>query len=164
MRKNQLKNKIILGFFLTLFSFSSYSSSLSFMIKDDEVTESYLKIKNKSDPIYLYMYCNNFINDIQVNIEGINESNFMSKNIFESKVIFGKSFSKELWKVSYNEKGKIELSLRSEGIEFVRKLYNSGQILIDMKELENIKLFTVKNKVSLQSKLDDVFENCGIYF
>lgn len=154
---------LIFSIFL-LFSVSAFSSSLSFMIKNDETTESYLKIKNKKDPVHLKMYCNNFINDIEIKLVGANPKDFMAKNTYKSKVVFGGDFSKESWKLTYNEAGTIDLVLKSEGIEFVRKLHSSGKILIDLKELKSIKLFTVKNKKTLQKKLDSIFENCGIYF
>lgn len=158
------KIKILIISTMLILSSTALSSSLSFMIKDDKVTESYLKIKNKGDPVYLKMYCNNFINDIEIKIVGSNHLDFMAKNIYSSKVIFGKNFSKEEWKLSYNESGKTDLVLKNEGIEFVRKLYNSGRVLVDLKELKQVKLFTIKNKKTLQRKLDSVFENCGIYF
>lgn len=158
------KIKLIITLVLITISSNSFSSSISFMILDDEITESYIKIKNKNDPVFLNLYCNNFINDVEVTIVGALSGDFMAKNSYQSKVVFGSKFSKELWKISYDKKGEMDLELKNEGIEFVRKLYNSGQVLIDLKELKEVKLFTIKNKKTLQNKLDSVFENCGIYF
>lgn len=156
-------SKYILTFALCLSPMLSQASSISFMIKDDDVTESYLKLKNQKDDIYLMFYCNNFYNDIKITIEGLDESNFFEKNYYVSKTIFGKNFSKSTWKVTYDEDNKFHLSLDEQGINFAQKFYNEGKVLIDMPELKGIKLFSVKNKELMQKRVSSVFENCSIY-
>ncbi len=155
--------KIVLLIFV-MFSTLSFSSTLSFMVKDDDVTESYLKIKNKADPIYLSFYCNNFINDVSIDIRGLNASDFMNKNLYSSIVLFGNDSSSEKWKVKYDKNSHLYLSLDGGGINFVRKMYDNGQVLIDMKELNGLKFYTVKNKKVFNQKLDMIFQNCSIYF
>lgn len=140
------------------------ASNISFMIKDDEVTESYLKLKNSKDDAYLMFYCNNFYNDIKVSIEGLNEKDFFEKNYYVSKTIFGKDFSKSTWKVTYDENGNFHLLLDEQGINFVQKFHKEGKVLIDMPELDGIKLYNIKNKNVMQKRISSVFENCSIYF
>lgn len=156
------KIKYIIMPILIVFNFT-YASSISFMIKKDESTESYLKIKNKGDPVYLMLYCNNFINDVEISIGGVNPSNFMEKNLYKSKVSFLKDFSKEDWIVNYDKNGIMDLKLKNGGINFTKKIYKNNQVLIDIKELKEIKLFEIDNQKRLRDKLNLIFENCGIY-
>ena len=162
--KLQRKSKLITSLFILLLSTQAYSmSGLSFMVKSDETTESYVKITNKNDPLFLKLSCNNFINKIDIKLIGANSDNFMSRNNFPSKIIFGQESYSETWKLSYDDNGSIELILRKDGFEFSKNLYKSGKVMIDLPELKNIKLFEIENKNHIQDKLSLALENCGIY-
>lgn len=158
------KTKLILSTFLLLVSTSSYSSSLSFMIKDDGVTESYIKLKNEKEAAYIKLYCNNVFNDIEVSLEGLNEEDFYEKNYYISKTIFGTNFDQSKWKVSYDKENNFKLMLDGGGMEFAQYFYDNGSVLIDLDDFDEIRLYTVNNKRYLQKKLSSIFENCSIYF
>tara|TARA_Y100000588_G_scaffold321228_1_gene352473 strand:- start:190223 stop:190714 length:492 start_codon:yes stop_codon:yes gene_type:complete len=161
------KNKVIKALALTiLLSINSLSnaSTLSYMIKNDGKVESYLKIKNHKDPVYLKMSCNNFYNDIKVSIEGLDQKDFFDKNFYASNLMFKKKFIKAEWKTDYTENGEFYLELKNKGIRFAEYLYSEGQLLIDLKEMGAPKLYSVNNKNSLRQKMNMIFENCSIYF
>lgn len=140
------------------------ASNISYLIKNDNEVESYLKIKNNKESVYLKLYCNNFYNDIKVSLRGVNEKDFYSKNFFESKVIFGKEFTKSNWKSTYTKEGVFYLELQDQGFSFAENLYKNGKVLIDLPELKEFKLYSTNNKSLLQKKMSLIFENCSIYF
>lgn len=142
----------------------SIASSLSYMVKNDGEIMSYLKMSNPDDNVYLKFSCNNFINDIKVSIEGINEEDFDSKNHYEAKSMFKTQYQTTTWKVSYGSDGDFSLVLDKDGFQFANNIYQQGQLLLDMKELNGLKLFSTKHDYYLKSKMDLVFENCSIYF
>lgn len=158
------KIKKIVTLCILLISASAYSSSISFMIKNDGVTESYIKLKNEKDTAYLKLYCNNVFNDVQVSIEGLDEKQFYNKNYHSSKTIFGTNFTNSRWRVDYDKENNFHLMLDDEGLSFSKRFYEQGSVLIDMEGMNSIKLFNVSNKSHLQEKLSSVLENCSIYF
>lgn len=158
-----LRIKIIIILLTSIATFNASSSSLSFMLKNDLETESYIKLRNQADPIYLDLYCNNFINDITVTINGTSQSKFLSKNTYESTLEFENNKFKYDWIVSYNEKGTMFLNLKDSGLDFLRQFYKSGYVKIDINELNEPKIFTIKNKRILREKISLITSNCGIY-
>lgn len=158
-----IKKSVLLLALLT--STIANASSLSFMIKNDETTESYIKLKNEKEEGYLKLYCNNVFNDIKVSIEGLNEKDYYDQNYYLSKTIFGSNFDQSKWKVAYDKENNFQLTLEDGGFDFAQSFYDEGAVLIDLDHKEDeIRLYTVKNKRYLQQKLSSVFENCSIYF
>ncbi len=157
--------KIALGLMLSIFLNSAVvASSLSYMIKNDTEVESYLKIKNNKENVYLQFSCNNVYNDIEVTLRGLNEKNFYSKNFFDSKLIFKKKFTKGKWSSTYSKNGDFYLKLEDKGFQFAENIYNNTQVLIDLPELGSPKLYSITNKDFLRKKMSLIFENCSIYF
>lgn len=142
----------------------SFASTLSYMVKNDGEIKSYLKLKNQNDEVFLKFSCNNFINDIKVSVEGLNEEDFYSKNHYKAKAMFKNQYQMTEWKVNYDDAGNFSLLLEKEGLQFANNLYQNGQLLLDMKELNGLKFFSTKHSYYLKSKMDLVFENCSIYF
>ena len=157
-----MKEKIIF-MILILFNTSLFASTLTYTITNEKKQESTLILKDQKSDLSLSMYCDNVFNKIDISLNGINEKDFYKKNIFNSKIIFGKSFNKYQWKGSYNEKGDFNLKLDSNGFVFVKNFLISGKILIDMSELNGLKLFELKDKNYLNKYMNLSLENCGIY-
>ncbi len=147
-----------------LFPTLSFGSTLSYMVKNDGDIESYLKIKNQKEEVFLKFSCNNFINDIKVSIHGLDEESFYSKNHYEAKAMFKNQYQTTKWKVNYSDEGDFSLILEKDGFQFANNLYQQSQLLLDMKELNSLKFFSTKHPYYLRSKMDLVFENCSIYF
>lgn len=156
--------KYLIIFILNILSINAYASNISYMITNDQKTESYIKLVNKKDPVYLKLYCNNIYNNISISLEGLDESSFFNKNYFDSKITFGNNFQKANWKVVYSETGSFYLRYEGEGIQFAQNLFKNGKVLIDMKELGSLKLFDHSSKKLLEKKFLMAFENCSIYF
>lgn len=155
--------KNIFLFLIILFSSNIIASNLTYTITNEKKTESIVNIKNNKQPVYLNFTCNNFLNEINVNLKGINPDDFYESNVFKARTIFGKSFNNYKWNGVYDEKGNFYLKLDGNGLIFTKNLYKSGKILLDMKELKKIHLFEFNNKFEFQKNLDFALKNCGIY-